>query len=70
MEFPAFKCDECGAIKQEVNHWWKLQRVEDGIVLRPFATQDCPGGQDVSEPLHLCGTQCVLKAISKAMEER
>ncbi len=66
MQYPAFKCDECGRQKQDANHWWWMTRAPGPrIVVAPF---ECPV-RDENAPLkHLCGEECVLKAVSKEMK--
>lgn len=60
-----FKCDICGAAKQEANHWYVITRKVDRILLAKF--------NDVADPHlwdeHYCGRECRDKAIAKWDEE-
>jgi len=66
MEFTGYRCDECGRMKQEASHWWKLFRFEDGgiVQIAPWSNPMMGTGS-----MHLCGRECVIKALSKAMGE-
>ena len=58
------RCDECGEIKKEVNHWfkaWTSSGVDDmGIVMfSPWIEK--------SIGLDLCGQECVTKVLQRWM---
>jgi hypothetical protein len=77
MEVSTFKCDECGRLKQETNHWFRATAVHQGFVIvawdfltvqdgraLPIVKRD---GRALPE-IHLCGMECAVKAMTKAME--
>lgn len=66
MEFISYKCDECGAVKAEANHWF-LACIMFGprFVITPWGSE-LP---DTASPLHLCGLSCAVKAMQKSMQE-
>ena len=57
MEVNSFKCDVCGTMKTENNHWQRLVQSEDGLVLRPWRLEPLPNEQ------HLDSDACVLKVV-------
>ena len=58
-----FKCDGCGKLKTEVNHWWTVGTdVLHRIVLQPFDFQD--RDEDTRD---FCGQKCALEFISAQM---
>jgi hypothetical protein len=63
-EVTTYKCDVCGKLKQEANHWFRGQQTPGRwfTVLR----WDCDGA---ASELHLCGQECVQKAMTKAMQQ-
>ena len=63
------KCDFCGHIKAETNHWYRLGIDDDGelIIIPP----DCighPFNDDIF--LDACGEKCVLSGVQKFLEKR
>lgn len=74
-EVSTFRCDECGKLKEEANHWYKA------LVFGPppatsnrfmVALWDSPYLEFAIEGkriLHLCGMGCAVKAMTKAMEQ-
>ena len=67
MKRVTIQCDSCGALKQEVNHWWKIgfiisqgcyfvARSEDGTT---FSVDDR------YTVLDLCGEECLSKVESQ-----
>jgi hypothetical protein len=67
MQFPTYKCDGCGRVKQDSNHWWQFVRLP-GPRIVVFAW-DCPVRDENAKVLHLCGEGCVMKAVTTAMQE-
>jgi hypothetical protein len=71
MEVTEIKCDLCGTVKGETNHWIDCITVPasdtDGIAFGPF-------GASVSDPLikkeHLCGEACTTKRLSQWLAAR
>jgi hypothetical protein len=61
-----FRCDVCGKLKQEANHWFRLLKGPGPVAsLTVTAWEDPALGP---EEMHLCGMECVQKAVGKAME--
>lgn len=60
----AINCDACGKQKGAVNCWWMVFREGKRIEIEPW-------GEDyevASE--HLCGQDCLIKSVSKWMQEK
>jgi hypothetical protein len=68
-EFRTYKCDECGALKKESNHWFILRIIADAtrIVLEPLEEKfsNHPLGRD---EYTLCSKGCVLVQIERFMQ--
>lgn len=64
MKVETYKCDECGAVKQEANHWY-------AAISGPGSFECCPLflSAPSGHPLHICGMQCLIKAMTKAMSK-
>jgi hypothetical protein len=81
MKFETYKCDICGALKGETNHWW-LRQVSDNSVYFLLSTRLADHDAVVSaQPLdlraptddkvqHICSEQCATKALSQWMAAR
>lgn len=65
-EIRQYKCDGCGTLKGETNHWYKVRIKEAFHIYRwNFGGE---GSEDLSaQMLHLCGSACVTKAVSEFM---
>ncbi len=65
-ELTQYKCDVCGAVKGEANHWYKMRVLDALHIYRwDFGGE---GGSDLSgQRLHLCGQACVLKKVNEFM---
>jgi hypothetical protein len=64
------RCDECGKLKQEANHWFRAVKSHDPrFVIVPWEVNLDPDPDAGDESLHLCGMGCAVKAMSKAMEQ-
>ena len=84
-EVSTFRCDECGKLKEEANHWFKAARLQVDRIDNPAGTPrfmiltwgdavspDLRGPRgDIGrlEYLHLCGMGCAVKAMTKVMEQ-
>lgn len=57
-----FKCDACGKVKGETNHWFV-------ILLQPRKIEVLQFEENWSKPgaLHVCGSGCAMKRISERM---
>lgn len=79
MKFEAVKCDECGRIQGEANHWERLQVWTDknnsalcyGVALGNIVT-NVMGTGDVTmakvEIHDLCGQGCAIKHIAMLLK--
>lgn len=78
MRMPApYKCDVCGRLKDESNHWWLRMRTENEKqppALGAFLLE--PWDPDVADkqlrpecPLyeHICSESCAMKSLSQYM---
>lgn len=69
MNFNSYKCDGCGAVKQEANHWFVVRieshgvdngegrLVATGFLIFPWDAKLA----DVKDSLHYCGSSCLQK---------
>jgi hypothetical protein len=55
------KCDSCGALKKDTNHWFKF-RYDPSV--KQFTI-----GFDNSCPYDACSSDCLLKAVSNFINE-
>jgi hypothetical protein len=67
MEYTAYKCDVCGRPKGEANHWFRAARVPGPRwVIIPWELSM----RDEQAPVeHLCGLECAVKSMMRAMNE-
>lgn len=73
MKFDGVKCDECGRVKGEVNHWVTVHAFMKndaivGLVVGPIGDNVIPASDFTScrlVPLDLCGHDCSAKYIAK-----
>lgn len=78
-QFTATKCDECGRIKGEANHWLTLQTWEHGDAHRCdhivalgnksellMGTSDITGSRRVEHDL--CGQACAMKHLAALLK--
>lgn len=61
------KCDNCGTLKKQTNHWYMLWTTATDFKLTRWNDQIDPFEK---EPFHLCGRQCVNEAIERWIEGR
>lgn len=70
MRIESYVCDSCKTQKQDGNHWFVARITQVGIHIHTWAwavreeQMDDDGVKGVSV-LHLCGEQCVSKAVSE-----
>ncbi len=71
MNFSGVKCDECGRLKGEANHWHQIGiiRSESGSTWIELGTlMGSPIGAEKHYSIHdLCGEQCFVKHIFKLL---
>ena len=68
-ELRTFKCDECPAIKKDVNGWFMYRRApgEFHIFQWDIAMESMAHIPTGIVPGHLCSESCAAKAMSKAI---
>jgi hypothetical protein len=62
MQQTVYKCDECGRVKQESNHWFCISYQADMVgcmVLSRFYTTGSP------TLVHICSQECLVARVSK-----
>jgi hypothetical protein len=60
MRVDTFKCDVCGQIKGDTNHWFRIDTGGGGLELHGWnAVQATPSTVD------LCSDQCVIKTVQQ-----
>jgi hypothetical protein len=62
-----WKCDECGAIKKEVNGWWVLELYSKELHLAPLPDGEIDLPRKGVQSLTLCGRACVQRRIAEFM---
>ena len=65
-EVTMYKCDECGKLRSESNHWFRAVTPESGFIIS--AWEDTIVGPGETE-LHLCGMECAHKAMARALDD-
>jgi hypothetical protein len=76
MKFEAVRCDECGRIQGEANHWVQVQAIVRGeecagIVVGPIEDNVITAGNFSMYKLSardLCGQACAVKHIGKLLK--
>ena len=70
-EVTTYRCDVCGKLKQEANHWMRAVLIVLESYRMPVFTITGWDGvfPDGANQLHLCGMECAQKAMAKAMQE-
>jgi hypothetical protein len=68
MQFQSHKCDECGRVKGEANHWYRATRLPGPrFVIVPWDTPLFRVPDPAATEQHLCGEGCATKALLRAM---
>lgn len=66
MQTIAHKCDICGALKKEANHWFHARKTDDRFVISHWETMIVPDPEDMMD---LCGVECATKAMLRALQQ-
>ena len=66
MEFKGIKCDKCGGVKGETNHWWFVVVGDDTITIWSAKESNRPD-MHTAELLDACSQKCVSDLVSSAM---
>lgn len=68
MRFDSFKCDNCGIIKLETNHWYSVEEVylgkDEGVTLTI-----APRIYTAETFKHLCSEKCVSTVTQQWMSK-
>jgi hypothetical protein len=78
MKFEAVKCDECGRIQGEVNHWiqmrvWESANRTEAVMVGPAVNETWSiglhesGVPGTADTVDLCGQGCAFKHIAKLL---
>lgn len=71
MKIDTFKCDICGAMKQESNHWWRITPkgfiIDHGI--NSYYVESHVSSDEAEEStLDVCSEGCLIKAEAQFRE--
>jgi hypothetical protein len=66
MQFNATKCDVCGKIKGETNHWLRVWVTGTVVAITGYETETCPLATDASQ-FDVCGQDCAVRKASEFM---
>ncbi len=61
MKVDTYKCDGCGAVKADRNHWFLVESGDTHFTSRAW---DYPQG-NIEDDDHFCGGSCLLAAFQK-----
>ena len=56
------RCDFCGKVKGETNHWWTLWLQEGRLVVSTYT--------EIGHSKDACGMQCVTQAVARFLNHR
>ena len=69
-----YKCDGCGKLKAEVNHWFVASEISpsNGDLLNSLSMgiHRWPRHKDAAGVKHLCGAECVIKYVNEFLGKR
>lgn len=65
MKVDTYKCDICGTIKGENNHWFHVNGRSTGLELSPWGAVS-----STETTVDLCSDQCVIKVVQKWLTEQ
>jgi len=79
VKIETYRCDECGALKEQSNHWWAvIVRPKDAVVpnlaihlqIEPLdQALNRRGGGLGDDQKSLCGRECVQKTVERFMTD-
>lgn len=71
MKIQPYKCDSCGKLKGETNHWWLLRMGTESVHLYVWATTVGEVTPDAGNWVkHICSQACAIHVVAKWMSER
>lgn len=59
-------CDRCGAVKKDVNHWYKVFRLAGGILFRPAELYEDRQFELIAD---LCGRECAQRELEAWLQK-
>ena len=60
MKVDTYKCDVCGTVKGENNHWFRADSGLSGLEVRAWGVM-----QPTGTSMDLCSDSCVIKTVQK-----
>ncbi len=60
MRIDTFKCDVCGTIKGENNHWFRIESGAGGLQVGAWKTMT-----ETASTVDLCSDACVIRVVQK-----
>ncbi len=60
MKVDTYKCDICGTIKGENNHWFRIDAGASGLELNAWGVKP-----PLETTVDVCSDQCVIKIVQK-----
>ena len=67
MKFDGVKCDQCGALKKDTNHWFTAFVDAPSKRFLIVVTDDNSESMRYTHKLDLCSESCAAKAMSIAI---
>lgn len=71
MKVETFRCDECGHLKEQTNHWWAVTVLSapPAAVIEPLDEFSKKHDKWADPMLSLCGRECVQKVVERFMSQ-
>lgn len=60
MKVDSYKCDGCGNLKGDLNHWFRVVNEGRALEVYPWSA-----GYDNKEERHYCSDACITKAVQQ-----
>jgi hypothetical protein len=65
MKVDTYKCDVCGTIKGENNHWFRIDTGVSGLELNAWGVMP-----PTATTVDLCSDSCVIKVVGKWLTQQ
>src|SRR5262249_10601229 len=62
-----YRCDGCGVLKGETNHWWYAASTLNAAGVAEWWIRQWNSDAESPAVIHLCGTECAIKKLSEFM---
>jgi len=72
VKIETYRCDECGTLKEQSNHWWAVNTRADSpqLAIEPLdQALMARGGSLATTQKSLCGRECVQKTVERFMTD-